>query len=59
MWQHWINTILGLWIILSPFTGMDISTLTTNLVVVGIAVTALGLWEAFDVNRSETQHLHA
>lgn len=58
MWQHWVNAILGLWIILSSFVGMDVSTMTTNLVIVGIVIAILGFWGAYDTSRSMHQ-MHA
>ena len=46
MWQHWVNGILGLWILISPFVGLEGSSMTTNLVIVGIVVAILGFWSA-------------
>jgi len=41
MWQQWVNAVLGLWVIVVPFTGMTGSTLMWTLVVTGIAVAVL------------------
>ncbi|MCI0619584.1 SPW repeat protein [Candidatus Wolfebacteria bacterium] len=46
MWQNWVNGILGLWILISPFVGLEGSNMTTNLVIVGIVVAVLGFWSA-------------
>jgi len=46
MWQNWLNGILGLWILISPFFGLSESAMTTNLVIVGIVVAVLGFWSA-------------
>lgn len=61
MWQNWINAILGLWIILSSFLGMSVSAMTTNLVIVGIVIAALGFWGAYDTREGQDsqRHMHA
>ena len=59
MWQHWVNAILGLWIILSSFLGMDVSTMMANLVIVGIAIAILGFWGAYDTSTSGSRQMHA
>ncbi len=46
MWQNWLNTILGLWIVAVPFLGLTGSAFTWTLVVTGIAVAILGIWGA-------------
>ena len=59
MWQAWINAVLGLWIILSAFLGMNLSEMMTNLVIVGIVVAILGFWGAYDASREIQKHMHA
>lgn len=63
MWQNWINAILGLWVILSPFMGMSATSMTTNLVVVGAIVSVLGFWGAYSASRQYDEeyreHMHA
>jgi len=59
MWQHWINAILGLWIILSSFLGMSVNAMTTNLVIMGIVVAILGFWGAYDASQEGQRHMHA
>lgn len=44
MWQHWINLIAAIWIIISPYVGFTTSQMTTNLVVTGIIMGGLALW---------------
>lgn len=46
MWQQWINGILGLWVLISPFVGLTPEAMTTNLVIVGIVIALLGFWGA-------------
>lgn len=42
MATHWINGILGLWVLISPFLGFSPDGMTANLVVTGILVAVLG-----------------
>jgi hypothetical protein len=42
MTTQWLNGILGLWVIISPFIGFTPGGMTANLVIVGIAVALLG-----------------
>ena len=50
MWQHWINLILGLWLVVSAFIAFTPSGMVANLVIVGIAVAILALWEGIQHN---------
>lgn len=61
MWQHWINAILGLWIMLSSLMGMSVGAMTTNLMVVGAVVAVLGFWGAYGSSQQQDirQHMHA
>jgi hypothetical protein len=43
MWQSWINGILGLWVIITPFVG---AANTTVLVITGVVIAILGFWAA-------------
>lgn len=45
MWQHWINFLAGIWVIISAYS-MSGHALTANLVVTGIIVVILALWGA-------------
>lgn len=43
MWQHWVNGILGLWVIimaLTPYTN------TTVVIVTGVVIAIVGFWGA-------------
>ena len=47
MWKDWLNGILGLWVLIIPFTmGVTDGTLTTTLVVTGAVIAILGFWAA-------------
>lgn len=46
MWQHWVNAILGILVLLYPFFGLTIDALTTLLVITGIIIAVLGFWGA-------------
>jgi hypothetical protein len=47
-WEEWINAVLGLWLIVSPwvlgFSGLEAPL--WNQIVVGLAVGGLALWSA-------------
>ena len=46
MWQQWVNLVLGLAIIASPFVGLTGASFTWTLVVGGALVAILALWGA-------------
>ncbi|OHA42659.1 MAG: hypothetical protein A3G59_00510 [Candidatus Taylorbacteria bacterium RIFCSPLOWO2_12_FULL_47_20] len=46
MWQHWINGVLGLWLIVSSFLEFSASAMSTNIIVVGIVVAVLAFFGA-------------
>jgi len=60
MWQTWVNALLGLWLIASAYmlTG---STLMTNLVLSGIVIAGLALWDGVaEMNyHDKMEHSHA
>ncbi len=43
MWQHWINFILGLLVVIFAYTGAG----TTTFVVLGILIVLFALWGGF------------
>lgn len=45
-WEEWISVILGIWLIISPWAmGIGVSVARVNLVVVGLLVIALAIYE--------------
>ncbi|MDP3996782.1 MAG: SPW repeat protein [bacterium] len=59
MWRHWINGLLGLWLIVSPFVFETSSSLMNNIIVVGIVVAVLGFWGAGVEKHSMSEESHA
>lgn len=64
MWTQWVNGILGLWVLISPFLGFTAGGLMTNLVVSGIIIALLGFAGAMQeqaekTRGSEHEHRHA
>ncbi len=59
MWQEWIDGILGLWVLISPFLGFTTDQMTTNLVIVGIVMAVSGFWGAAQYRQEEQMHQHA
>ncbi len=53
-WQHWVNAILGLWVLAVPFLfGVTGTALMWTLVISGLVVAVLGIWGASE-SQSET-----
>jgi hypothetical protein len=52
-WEEWVNTLLGLWLIVSPWVlGFSINTTAKwNMVIVGVIAGALALWNALAEHR--------
>ena len=50
-WEEWINVILGVWLVVSPWVLGATVIATTNLVIVGLLVLALALYEIWDERR--------
>ena len=50
-WEEWINVILGAWLVVSPWLLGATMIATTNLVIVGLLVLALALYEIWDEGR--------
>ncbi len=48
-WEEWINTAIGVWLIVSPWVlGFSaLQTATWNHVIVGLLAAGLALWSAF------------
>ncbi|MDD5249534.1 MAG: SPW repeat protein [Rhodocyclaceae bacterium] len=45
-WEEWVNFVLGIWLLISPWV-LRFSTMTTpmaNAVIIGIAVAVLAIW---------------
>ncbi|MBI2610270.1 SPW repeat protein [Candidatus Giovannonibacteria bacterium] len=43
-WERWLNAVLGLWLIVSPFLGFAANAMMINLVVVGLVLAAVNLF---------------
>jgi hypothetical protein len=59
MWQHWVNFVLALWILLSGYMGLDAAAMTTNLTVVAIVMAVLAIWGALEEQSYHHRHSHA
>jgi hypothetical protein len=66
VWQHWVNFLVGLWIVLSAYLGFSSDTMVMNLTISGIIVAILALWGALAQGSSrsynrmeERRHSHA
>jgi predicted ferric reductase len=54
MWQHWINALLGLAVIVVPFIGLSASAFSWTLAILGIAIAVIGLWGALESSDMRT-----
>jgi hypothetical protein len=47
VWMSWLNLLLGIWLIVSPFAIAGTrGAVTAHLMLVGVAVVLLALWSA-------------
>lgn len=54
-WLSWVNVVLGIWLIVSPFfTGVSTVSMFWNGIISGIIVAALALWSS-----SASRKIHA
>lgn len=56
MWQQWLNVLLGVWTLVTPFLGLSAATLTWVLAITGLVIAALALWGAGDESL-EREHM--
>lgn len=52
VWEEWINVVVGLWLIASPWllTYAGMASMTWNQVIVGLAVVALAAWDVWTMS---------
>jgi hypothetical protein len=50
MWQHWVNFIAAIWVVISPYVGFTSSQMTTNLIITGVIVGILALWGGLETS---------
>ena len=55
VWQHWVNFILGLWIVLSAYMNFSVTGFTTNFTIIGIVIAILALWGALQQKSRENR----
>ncbi|MDP3762964.1 MAG: SPW repeat protein [bacterium] len=48
MWKHWVNGVLGLWVIIMPYLGFTATAHQILMVVAGIVIAVLSFWAASD-----------
>lgn len=46
MWQHWLNGILGLVVLVVAFMGLTGSAMVWTFAILGIIIAILGFWGA-------------
>lgn len=50
IWQGWVTAILGIWVAIVPYLNFSSSTQTIVLVVSGIVLLIVGVWDAITFN---------
>jgi hypothetical protein len=54
-WEEWINVILGVWLVICSWVlGISSSAVRANLVVVGLLVFALAIYELWEARRQSS-----
>ncbi|MBI1777669.1 MAG: SPW repeat protein [Proteobacteria bacterium] len=52
VWEEWVNVVLGVWLVVSPWVlGIVALVPTANVAIVGVLVLALALYEIWDIRR--------
>ena len=55
-WEEWINVILGVWLLICPWSlAISAWAFRANVVVVGVLIMGLALYEVWDARRHKTQ----
>ncbi|MGH7175180.1 MAG: SPW repeat domain-containing protein [Minisyncoccia bacterium] len=55
-WQHWLNAILGIWVVVIPFLALTGGALTWTLVITGAVILVLGFWGAMEAQGQQGVH---
>lgn len=53
MWKQWVNAVLGLVVLATPFLGLSSGAATWTLAIAGIIVAVLAVWSASEGTSSE------
>ena len=53
MWQQWVNAVIGLAVIATPFLALSATAVTWTLVVFGAVVAVLAVWGAMKEESTE------
>jgi membrane associated rhomboid family serine protease len=54
-WEEWINTLLGVWLILAAVFLFSAHAAKTDGIIVGVLLVALSLYEMWEDRRSERE----
>ena len=55
MWQHYVNGLVGIWLIVSAYM-FSVSSLQTDVVISGVVILILSIWGAVMLNSD--RHMH-
>lgn len=58
-WISWVNVVLGVWMVASPFVMGLTGTILWNSIIVGALVAVMGVWSASASQSTRRPHAHA
>jgi hypothetical protein len=54
-WQHWVNALLGAWLVVLTFLGLTGATLMWTIGITGALIVILGVWGALGSQSTTNQ----
>jgi hypothetical protein len=59
MWKQWINAVLGLAVLATPFLSLSSGAMTWTLAIAGLVVAVLSIWSASEGTAYGSQSTYA
>jgi len=56
LWEHWLDFIVALWLIISAFVGFSAYAMQVNLIISALVIAISSLTEGVRYNQYEHQH---
>jgi membrane-associated PAP2 superfamily phosphatase len=56
MWKQWVNAILGLAVIATPFLALSTTAVVWTLVIAGAVIAILSIWSAMESPSEYTEY---
>jgi hypothetical protein len=58
LWEHWLDFLVGLWLVLSAFLGFSAYAMSVNLIISGLVIAIFSLTEGVRYN-NQMEHMHS